>query len=127
MTPRGTALAPMPGWLLALSVRPAEAPANLAPRPVASHPDSFARAQKYIAKVGPAIAGAGGHSHTFVLASRLVRGFGLGDDDAFALLSRWNVDCQPPWSEADLRRKVREARAHGAMRPGELLERRRVS
>jgi len=67
------------------------------------------RAWKYIDRMPRAISGAGGHDATFAVACRLVNGFGLSNTEALELLRRWNVDCQPPWSERDLIHKVRSA------------------
>jgi len=64
------------------------------------------RAWKYIDRMPRAISGAGGHDATFAVACRLVNGFGLSTTEALELLRRWNVDCQPPWSERDLIHKI---------------------
>ena len=82
--------------------------------------DVASRAASYLEHVGPAISGSNGGTHTFVVAQKLVRGFGLDDDTAFALLSRWNQTCQPPWSPRELRRKIEQARARGTMAEGSL-------
>lgn len=82
--------------------------------------DLPSRAASYLEHVGPAVSGSGGHAHTFVVAQKLVLGFGLDDDTAFALLARWNATCRPPWTERELRRKIREARSRGTMAPGSL-------
>jgi replicative DNA helicase len=73
------------------------------------------RARKYLAKVPPAISGSKGHHQTFHAACVLVLGFGLSDQEAYTLLAEWNLTCQPPWGEHDLRRKLSEA----AKQPGE--------
>ena len=73
------------------------------------------RARKYLAKLPPAISGQSGHNATFRAACVLVLGFELTEADAAALLSEWNTGCQPPWSEKDIARKVREA----GKQPGE--------
>lgn len=70
--------------------------------------NATARARAYLSKLPPAIAGQGGHSATFAAACRLVE-FGLGADDALDLLSEWNQNCQPPWTERDLRHKLNDA------------------
>lgn len=82
--------------------------------------DIPSRAASYLEHVGPAISGSGGGTHTFIVAQKLVRGFGLDDDTAFALLSRWNQTCQPPWSPRELRRKIEQARSRGTMAEGSL-------
>lgn len=68
------------------------------------------RASKYLAKMPEAISGSGGHVATFKAALVLVRGFGLGTDDALDLLqNEYNPRCQPSWSEKELRHKVEDA------------------
>jgi len=68
------------------------------------------RAAAYLEHMPPAIAGSGGHSATFNAAAVLVRGFALTEHDALPLLVEWNhTHCQPPWTEAELRHKLRSA------------------
>jgi hypothetical protein len=71
------------------------------------------RARRYLGHVPPAIAGAHGDVHTFRICCRLVRGFALDDDDALAALAEWNQRCEPPWSEPELRDKLKRARKYG--------------
>lgn len=89
--------------------------------------DLITRAEKYLASIPPAISGQGGHSHTFVVAQKLVRGFGLDEGTALSLLSSWNQHCQPPWSVAELKRKIRQASSRGQMVHGALRDRDRRS
>jgi putative DNA primase/helicase len=67
------------------------------------------RARKYIAKMGPAISGQGGHDHTFKVALALCKGFDLDEGEALQLLEEWNATCQPPWDERDLLHKLESA------------------
>lgn len=67
------------------------------------------RARRWIAKVPPSISGQNGHSQAFVAATGLVHGFELSDMDAYTLLAEWNRSCQPPWSDRELRHKLKEA------------------
>ncbi len=78
------------------------------------------RARRYLERIPPAVSGRGGHRQTFLAASALVRDFGLADAEAYLLLSEWNRHCEPPWSERDLRRKLREARERGRRPLGRL-------
>lgn len=71
------------------------------------------RARAYLAKVPPAIEGQGGDEHTFKVACKLVRFFGLSDADALDLLREWNQGCQPPWADRELETKIASARAYG--------------
>lgn len=79
---------------------------------------AFDRASKYIAHVPGAVSGQHGHDATFVLAGKLVHGFGLSDEEALHLLTQWNLTCQPPWKPAELKRKVQQARTSARMQPG---------
>ena len=75
--------------------------------------DRKERSRSYLSKVPPAIAGQHGDVHTFRTCCRIVRGFGLDDDDALDVLADWNARCQPLWTEAELRDKIRRARTYG--------------
>ena len=66
-----------------------------------------------VPSVPPAIAGAHGDQHTFKVCCRVVRGFDLDDESAIAALLTWNARCEPPWPEAELRRKILGARQYG--------------
>ncbi|HAA04772.1 MAG TPA: hypothetical protein DCE18_15600, partial [Syntrophobacteraceae bacterium] len=83
--------------------------------------DSYQQAQAYMRPVEGAVQGAGGDSATYVQACRLVRGFNLSDDEALDILRVWNQKCSPPWDEADLRAKVKHARAYGTGEFGSML------
>lgn len=72
-------------------------------------PEIVRRAKSFLLKSGPAVAGQGGHTHTFHLTAALVEGFGLDESDALEALKEWNETCQPPWSEKELRHKVKDA------------------
>lgn len=74
------------------------------------------RARRYLEKVEPAIAGQGGHNTTFRAACILVLGFALSEGEALGLLSEWNVSCEPPWSERELRHKVESANKQSGAR-----------
>jgi hypothetical protein len=90
---------------------------------IASAPSSVLdRARRYVAALPAAVAGQHGDVATFRVCCRLVRGFLLSDDEAFAVLTEWNARCSPPWSERDLAEKVRRARRYGREPLGGLLE-----
>jgi hypothetical protein len=82
--------------------------------------DVLERARRYVARIDPAVAGQHGDQHTFKVCCRVVRGFGLTDDEALAVLSEWNLRCIPPWSERELRDKVVRARRYGREQVGGL-------
>ena len=83
------------------------------------------RARRYLAAMPPAITGQHGDVHTFRVCCRLVRGFALSDDEALSLLTHWNAQCEPPWSERELIDKLVRARRYGREPIGGLLENRR--
>ncbi|MFN6129057.1 MAG: YfjI family protein [Planctomycetota bacterium] len=79
-------------------------------------------ASRYLSKMDPSIEGMKGHDKLLVATSAMVRGFDLNDDDAFHLLaSEFNQRCVPPWSEREIRHKIREARSKGDRPFGYLL------
>lgn len=88
------------------------------------------RARQYMSRVPGAVSGHGGHDHTLHAAGVLINGFGLSQAEAFPILADWNASCQPPWRDADLRRKIAEAERLGPMagkRRGHLAEGNRPS
>lgn len=80
------------------------------------------RARRYVAAIPPAVAGQHGDTATFRVCCRVVRGFDLGEDEALTVLTDWNRACDPPWSEGELRRKLRSARRYGREPIGGLLD-----
>src|SRR5207244_3272554 len=82
--------------------------------------DPVERARRYLAKVGPAIAGQHGDIRTFRVCCRLMRGFALTEDAALSALQDWNSQCEPPWTEGELRRKLASAVRYGQEPFGEL-------
>ena len=60
-------------------------------------------------RVEPAISKQGGHNQTFHAACVLVLDFDLSPAEAYPLFAEWNLTCDPPWSDCDLRRKLEEA------------------
>lgn len=83
--------------------------------------DRTQRARRFLAATDPAIEGRGGDTRTFRVCCRVVRGFQLSDDEAFGVLHEWNARCMPPWSEAELRQKIHNARKYGREPYGHLL------
>lgn len=70
------------------------------------------RAQAYLDKMSPAIEGSGGDWATYCAATALIRGFALSEAEALPLLLAWNkTHCQPCWTEAELRGKLRGAQS----------------
>lgn len=92
---------------------PANPPLARSVRSFSPTVDRKHRSQSYLSKVPPAVTGQHGDAHTFRTCCRIVRGFGLDDDDALDVLADWNARCQPPWTEAELRDKIRRARTYG--------------
>jgi hypothetical protein len=67
------------------------------------------RAGAYVAAMPPAISGQGGHQATFAVASALVHGFALYEEQAWPIMCEYNARCSPPWSETELRHKLVDA------------------
>ena len=111
-----------PGDFPTPRVTPRAAPSPELVRSASGPKNVIDRAGRYVAALPPAIAGQHGDLHTFRVCCRLVRGFALPDADALDLLGEWNARCQPPWSERELREKIRRARRYGREPIGALLE-----
>ncbi len=79
------------------------------------------RASAYLANMPASIEGKQGDAAAFHAAVALVRGFDLSEEEALPLLSRWNVACDPPWPENDLRHKLRCAATSAGRPVGYLL------
>lgn len=73
----------------------------------------FERAQKYVAQMPPAIAGSGGSVACMAVAKVLLDGFALSEEDSFAILTEYSARCSPPWSENELRHKMRSVKVRG--------------
>lgn len=72
--------------------------------------DNLERARRYIEKAGGAVSGNSGHAHTFALACNLLNKISLSESELYEALETWhNPQCDPPWSEKELRHKVSEA------------------
>jgi hypothetical protein len=82
--------------------------------------DPFSRAQAYLAKIPGALQGKAGDRETYKVACKLVRDFGLLQNDALKLMIDWNQTCQPPWNEKDLRDKIEHALKYGTKPIGHL-------
>lgn len=67
------------------------------------------RAQKYLARMPASISGQGGHNAAFRAACVLILGFGLPESVCLSLMQEWNKNCQPPWSEHELKHKLQDA------------------
>jgi len=85
-------------------------------------PNAVKRARGFVASTPAAVAGRHGDVQTFRLCCRLVRGFALSDDEALEVLAPWNARCEPPWSDRELRAKLRNARRYGREPVAGLLE-----
>lgn len=79
----------------------------------AASPAVLEAAREALERFGPALQGKGGDNHTFVAAAILIHDFALTDEEALPLFAEWNETCRPPWSEPDLRAKLRGGGAYG--------------
>ncbi|MBI3184158.1 MAG: hypothetical protein HYZ28_18650 [Myxococcales bacterium] len=96
------AAAPVPG------IGPRPEPSQVADR--YQKGDAYRAADGFLRSTRPSVSGDFGHNRLFRAASVLVKEFMLREDEAVELLRRvFNPRCVPPWSTADLRRKVRQA------------------
>jgi hypothetical protein len=67
------------------------------------------RIERYVDACPPAISGQFGRKQTFLVAIALVRGFDLSPEMALPFLERYSQRCQPPWTDEELRHKLRQA------------------
>lgn len=88
--------------------------------------DAYKRASRWMEKRDPAVAGQGGDAHTYATAAFLVRDFALTDAEAWSLLTLWNLSCQPPWSERDLKEKLENAKRYARNAAGGKLAERQL-
>ena len=70
---------------------------------------SVRRAKAWLEHRPVAVAGNRGHACTFAAVLSVVRKFTLCEADLGEVFATWNSRCEPPWGEADLLRKFREA------------------
>lgn len=108
-----------PPWLVARVDHAQQAPRALSVAEPSNLP-AVERARRYLARMPPAIAGQGGDALTYRVACVLCIDYGLSDAEALPLFRDWNARCQPPWTEAELRAKLRSARKHGRGEVGRL-------
>jgi predicted P-loop ATPase len=104
--------APLPDHLYARLCKPTE---PTRPQVSESGP-SLERVRRYVAKMDPAIAGQGGHNAAYRAACFIV-GQGLSEDDELAVFYEYNDRCEPPWSNAELLHKLRDARRNSTTQP----------
>lgn len=84
--------------------------------------EALRRAEAYIRSVDGGVQGQNGSGHCFNAAQALVRGFGLGEQDAFFVLkNEYSPKCKPPWSDKELLHKIKDASAKSTLEEGYLL------
>jgi len=110
------AVAPAAEKLVALVTRPAEDSLNV--QGTGEFIDDEQTRKRYAdyleKKAPPSIQGQGGDANAFVVAAR-GRDFALPPEATLQLLMEvWNERCQPPWTESELREKVRHAYRYAA-------------
>lgn len=81
----------------------------------------FKMARSWLATQAPAVQGQGGDNRTYQIACAVAVGHDLDPNSAFEALKEWNARCQPPWTEPDLRTKIRNAIRYATGRRGERL------
>jgi hypothetical protein len=102
-------------WLAAIVVDDPPPPPR---RPVVVSGDRtsrLARARAYIDRIPPTVqrdhgGDGGGQSAIWIVACRAIHGFGLGEDEARALIEEWCARCVPPWSEREIEHTLASAR-----------------
>jgi hypothetical protein len=69
----------------------------------------IARCRKYVSTMPKAISGDKGHPSTISVANAIFWGFGLDEASGWPILVDYNLECQPPWTEGELRHKMEDA------------------
>jgi hypothetical protein len=112
-------LIPVPTELLQKLASEGETPPEPVRRPQSppdagarvSRPQAIERARSYLRTMDASISGEHGHDKLLKAASVLVNDFDLTDGEALDLLTtEFNPRCVPPWEEADISRKIIEAK-----------------
>jgi hypothetical protein len=67
------------------------------------------RIRAYVEACPSAVSGEHGSHRTFAVTCALVWGFGLDKNRALEFLQLYNERCQPPWTDKDLRQKIKYA------------------
>jgi putative DNA primase/helicase len=79
------------------------------------------RAHEWLAHQPAAIQGQHGDDRTYQVCCAAAVGHDLSEDDTYSVLQDWNAGCIPPWSEHNLRTKIRNAIRYATGRRGEKL------
>lgn len=69
----------------------------------------YERAARFMAATPPAVSGQDGHGMTYSLAVSLYHGFNLSEQETWTLMQAYSLKCSPPWSESELKHKLRDA------------------
>lgn len=110
VSPADTPLADCPDWLYALLPKH-ETEAKNETQTIERAFTLAERCRLYLERTPPAISGESGHNHTLGVVCRCVEYFGsLTDSELLESLDDWNERCEPPWTEKELRHKIKAAR-----------------
>lgn len=106
-------LAVLPAWIADLAAPTKPEPVR-GERPRRSKWDATVseradRALRWIERTEPAIEGSYGSTKTYKVALNLLRGFNLPRSVAKELLAYYSRRCVPPWTDAELERKLDQA------------------
>ena len=83
---------------------------------------AFERARAYVSKIPGAIEGNKGDCQTLAIANVLLWDLALSPSEALVILREYNARCSPPWTEAELIRKLQSAEKQPHSKPrGNLL------
>lgn len=120
-------LAELPATWLEHARRPAAArPPAISTRDLADHDEArmLDRAEKYLAKMPPAIQGQDGSGALWDAALAMVRGFSLPRSVARTLLLHdYNPRCEPPWAEWEVDKKIDDVTANASVPYGYIVDR----
>lgn len=81
------------------------------PAPASKNTTDLSRPKDAAKKLEISISGQNGHNKAFHACCFIIQKFPhLSDDEVMETLHEWNNRCLPPWSEQELRHKVKDAR-----------------
>jgi hypothetical protein len=130
VTPHRSAIAPIPGWLMAL-IRAGQGGLSAVPAPAVptlanvNEKDRFRRAMAYMEQMRLAVPGQNGHGDTFMVAQVAGRGFALSEESAMVVMRAYNERLGAAgietWTEVDLKHKVQSAAKDSRLPHGYLL------
>lgn len=113
-------IAELPGFLAEYLSEPGyKDPLNDVPVTELDQQENIDHATEWLQKREPALEGHNGDDWTYETI-QFLRDYGLSEEQILLTLneSGWNARCEPPWGDAELEAKIKNAWTYGQNRPG---------